>query len=84
MHLGFVPSPKFSTVPYAFYLNAYFDEAYVHDDQFKQLNFLSNAWESGYGAGIDFVTYYDMVFRFEYSFNKLGESGFFIHFTAPI
>jgi hypothetical protein len=84
LHADFIPLNKFSTIPYAFYLNLYGDAGYVKDRQFEKLNPLVNSWQYSYGAGIDFVTYYDMVFRFEYSFNKLGESGFFLHFTASI
>lgn len=82
--LGFIPLNKFSTIPYAFYLNLYSDAGYVKDYNFAAKNPLTNNWQISYGGGIDFVTYYDMVFRFEYSINKLGESGFFVHFTAPI
>ena len=85
-HASFIPFPKFATIPYAFYLNLFADGAYVQDKQFAVANHnvLPNSWLAGYGAGIDFVSYYDMVFRFEYSFNKFGESGIFIHFTASI
>jgi outer membrane protein assembly factor BamA len=84
VHAGFIPLTKFSTIPFSFYLNLYADAGYVKDQLFDEYNPLTNAWQFGYGAGIDFVTYYDLVFRFEYSFNKLGESGFFLHFTSPI
>lgn len=83
IYLGFVPLNKFATVPYAFYLNLYADFGYVKNFN-KRVNPLTNSLQNSFGAGIDFVTYYDMVFRFEYSFNKLGESGFFLHFTSPI
>ena len=82
--LPFSVLEKFRTIPYAFYLNAHFDLGYVRDRQFKEVNPLGNTWLYGYGLGIDYVTYYNLVFRLEYSFNKLGESGFFVHFTAPI
>jgi outer membrane protein assembly factor BamA len=75
---------KFRTIPYAFYLNGYFDAGYVRDRQFGNRNPLANRWQYGYGAGIDYVTYYNLVFRMEFSVNKFGESGFFLHFTAPI
>ncbi len=75
---------KFRTIPYAFYLNANFDYSYVRDRQFADDNPLSNDWQFGYGVGLDYVTYYSLVFRIEYSFNKFGENGLFIHFTAPI
>jgi outer membrane protein assembly factor BamA len=84
IHLDFIPLNKFATIPYAFYINLYSDAGITKDKQFAAENPLSRSWQYGYGAGLDFVTYYDMVFRFEYSFNKLGESGFFLHFTAPI
>jgi hypothetical protein len=32
------------------------------------------------GFGLDIVTFYDFVFRFDYSFNQLGENGLFLHF----
>jgi len=47
-------------------------------------NQLENSLLIGYGLGIDFVTYYDLVFRLEYSMNRMNEHGFFIHFMAPI
>ena len=84
IYLGFIPLNKFSTIPYAFYMNLYSDFGYVKDYRFGANNPLVNSWQISYGGGIDFVTYYDMVFRFEYSFNKLGESGFFLHFSSPI
>jgi outer membrane protein assembly factor BamA len=84
IHAGFIPFNKFSTIPYAFYFNLYGDLGYVKDELYSENNPLNNTWQYGYGAGIDFVTYYDLVFRFEYSINKLGETGFFLHFTSPI
>jgi hypothetical protein len=47
-------------------------------------NSLADELQFGYGIGLDFVTYYDIVLRSEYSFNKFGEHGFFLHFVAPI
>lgn len=84
VHLSFIPLSKFNVIPFAFYLNLYGDAAYVSDNQFSKSNSLVNDWQYSGGAGIDFVTYYDLVLRMEYSINKLGESGFFLHFTAPI
>jgi hypothetical protein len=31
------------------------------------------------GIGIDLLTLYDITFRFEYSFNQLGQNGLFLH-----
>lgn len=84
VHAGFIPLSKFNTIPYAFYLNFYGDAGYVKDPLYSSGNPLANNLLYSYGTGLDFVTYYDIVLRFEYSINKLGESGFFLHFTAPI
>ncbi len=32
-----------------------------------------------YGAGLDVVTFYDIVIKLEYSFNQLKQSGLFLH-----
>lgn len=84
--IDFIKSEKFGKVHYAFYLNAFFDFGYA--DNIRPNPELNNTLENsllfGYGLGLDFVTYYDLVFRFEYSFNHMGEHGFFLHFVAPI
>ncbi len=80
----FIPSEKFSTIPFSFYMNLFYDIAYVRDRQFSQYNSLTNQWMPGYGIGIDFATYYDMVMSVEYSINKFAEHGFFIHLTLSI
>jgi len=75
---------KFSTFHYALYANIFGDAGYADDHQYSLTNPLSNSLIYGYGAGIDYVTYYDVVIRFEYSFNKEFEHGFFVHFNAGI
>lgn len=84
LKIKYLPFEKFNTIPYAFYLNLFSDMGYVRDRQFAENNSLSNAYLFGWGLGIDYVTYYDLVFRVEYSINKMGESGVFLHFTSPI
>lgn len=82
--LPLINSGKFNRIPNTFYLNAFFDSGYVRDRQFGSYNFLTNNWQYGYGAGLDYLTYYDLVFRIEYSINRMNERGFFLHFSAPI
>jgi outer membrane protein assembly factor BamA len=88
LHAGFIPFEKFSTIPFSFYLNLFADAAYVEDTQFSNVQYttnrLPNSWLHSYGLGLDFVTYYDIVIRLDFSFNKFGESGLFLHFAAPI
>lgn len=82
--VGFLPIPQLSKFHYALYLGAFTDFAYVQDDVGFVRNDLANEIQFGTGLGLDFVTFYDIVIRAEYSFNKFGESGFFFHFVAPI
>jgi outer membrane protein assembly factor BamA len=76
--------PQFSTIPYSVYLNVNLDAGYVEDKFYGKKNPLNNSLQYGYGIGIDFVTYYDIVLRLEYSFNKQRQGGFFIHMSAGI
>lgn len=75
---------RFSKIHYAIYLNALFDAGYVREPHPWPDNFLQNRMLYGTGLGLDLVTYYDLVWRFEYSFNHLKKGGFYIHFVAPI
>jgi hypothetical protein len=90
VNLDFWPLRKayqINKIPLEIYTNVYFDAGYVNDRQglYKlNNNTLVNKLMYSAGAGIDFVTYYDKVLRFDYSFNALGESGLFIHWKAPI
>jgi outer membrane protein assembly factor BamA len=75
---------KFRKIPVAFYLNAFADAGYVTDHAFGYKNPLSNQWQYSYGFGLDYVTYYDLVFRFEYAWNKMHETGFFFHIGTAL
>lgn len=81
--IAFLKSTKFNTFHYAVYTGIFFDGGYVRN-RFPQINNkLSNQFLPGYGVSLDYVTYYDAVLRIEYSFNKMGESGFYFHMLAP-
>jgi len=86
INLNFIPTEKFSKVHYAFYVNFFTDVGFVynayHDPELN--NYLENELMVGYGIGFDFVSYYDIVIRLEFSANKRWEKGVFIHFQAPI
>jgi outer membrane protein assembly factor BamA len=90
VNLNFWPLRKayqINKIPLEIFTNIYFDTGYVNDRQglYKlNNNTLVNKLMYSAGAGVDFVTYYDKVLRFDYSFNALGESGLFIHWKAPI
>ena len=77
--IGFIPTEKFSKIHYAFYLNWFIDAGYVDDFRNTEAKNLANEILLGTGLGLDLVTYYDMVFRVEFSVNREGETGFFFH-----
>mgnify|MGYP002639461255 CR=1 FL=1 len=81
--LKFIPIQSFNKIPWAIYLSLFGDAGYVPGEALNG-NDLQNSLLIGYGAGLNLVTYYDIVFRLEYSFNHKGERGFFIHFMASI
>ena len=82
--IRWIKSEKFSKVFYALYANLFFDMGYAYDNLYEENNPLTNQMLFGTGLGIDFITYYDLVFRFEFSFNKQGDTGFRIGLVAPI
>lgn len=80
-----IPAKQFRKAPFSVYLKAHADYGYVVDNTVNPINStLSNRALYGWGPGIDIITYYDIVWRFEYSFNSIGESRFFVHFEAEL
>lgn len=83
--LPFLRQRQFNKANFALYLTVFSDWAYVGAaDPDVQNNFLANTPLWGNGVGLDMLTYYGIVVRFEYSFNQLGQSGFFLHFLADM
>ena len=75
---------KFRSFSYALYAGPFIDAGYASDDYFAKYNPLSNQWLIGGGIGIDLVTYYDYVFRTEFTVNKMGQPGIYLHLNAPL
>lgn len=72
---------QFNTLPLAVYPNVYADLGYVANRYSERNNSrLANRWLFGGGAGLDFVTWYNVVVRLNYSVNREGQRGFY--FTA--
>lgn len=88
--LGFIKSSKFNTIPLALYLNVFLDMGFsykyldTHTDGLDSGNTLENRFLTGYGLGMDFTSYYDIVIRAEAAVNRMGQPGFYLHFIAPI
>ncbi len=84
--LNFIPFDRFNKIHYSLYCNLFFDTGLAYSDSYFKENentMLNEVLYSG-GIGVDLVTYYDKVFRIEYSVNRYGEHGFFFHIGAPI
>ncbi|MBI5219015.1 MAG: hypothetical protein HY958_08805 [Bacteroidia bacterium] len=79
-----IPLPKFNKVHYAIYANLFFDYGYVNDETAISNNYMTNTSLYSGGVGIDFVTYYDKIFRIEFTINNFGLKGLYFHFGAPI
>lgn len=82
--IGFIGNEKFSLIHYALYVNFFADVGYVHDNLFFKGNPYSNTFLAGAGIGFDLVTYYDKVFRTEFSISRQGDRGIHLHLIAPI
>ena len=77
------PLQQFRHFPYAFYLKTYFDIGYsVNTRNYEGNQPLADELLYGGGLGLDIVTMYDVVVRFEYSWNSLGENGLYFHITS--
>lgn len=65
-------------IPFRIYARMFGDMGYVYNKNITQ-NSLTNRFLYTTGAGFDIVSFYDFIFRFDYSFNQLGQKGIFLH-----
>jgi hypothetical protein len=65
--------------PFRFMVKAFGDLGYAYKRPTLGTTFFNNKPLYTFGAGIDVISIYDIVFKAEYSFNQRGESGFFFH-----
>ncbi len=75
---GFMPLPAFRMLPLKLYLSLNNDLGYANDPWYADPNPLSNHFLWGYGFGLDLLFFYNKSCRFEWSWNDLGERGFFV------
>jgi outer membrane protein assembly factor BamA len=77
VHFKFLKIKQFNTVPIGIYPNVFVDYGYVQSfNTTESRSKLANRSIYGGGFGLDFVTYYNMVVRFNYSFNDRKERNF--------
>jgi len=76
---------QFRTMPYAFYFKAFVDMGYAGDPiRSTTNNFYNKELMLSAGLGLDIVTYYDFVVRFEFSVNREKQTGFFVNFRSAL
>ncbi|HZG25532.1 MAG TPA: POTRA domain-containing protein [Chitinophagaceae bacterium] len=78
-NIPFSLSKSHSMIPFRIFVKTYGDMGYSYNKSFTQNSLVNRMLYTG-GAGVDVVTYYDIVLRFEYSCNQLGQKGLFLHF----
>ena len=81
--LTFIDNPKFNNIPLTIYLNGFTDAGFVADNVFDDGNLLTNRLLLGGGMGLHAVTFYDIVLRLEYTFNREGGRGFYFSGRFP-
>ena len=70
-----IKSKTLQSIPFKFYPKIFCDVGYSHNP-YKNNDLLGNRFLYSYGFGLDIVSIYDVVIKFEYSFNQLGSTGF--------
>lgn len=77
INLRFLKIKQFNQIPIGLYPNLFADYGYV-ENRFATENRskLANRLIYGYGFGLDIVTYYNLVVRFNYAINSLNKGNF--------
>lgn len=87
---GDIPLRKFTfgilqpEIPTKIFLTVNNDFGIVEDRYFDLNNDLTNEWLWGYGVGLDIIVLYNMVASVEYSMNRHGDRGVFLHFRLGV
>jgi hypothetical protein len=74
----FIKSKTHDRIPIKIFLKSFTDLGYAYSRP-QYANSLNNKLLYTSGVGIDIVSFYDIVFKIDFSFNQLSESGLFLH-----
>lgn len=80
----FMPVKAYRKMPIKVYVAINNDLGWANDPHYAATNPLSNRLLYGYGPGLDFVLYYDKSIRCEWTWNDLGEGGFFLRVNTGL
>ena len=82
LNLGFHVKRKKDVIPYRIpfraYAKTFVNAGYAYNPS-PGTNTLNNRMLYSAGVGIDIITHYDFTFKFEWTFNLLGENGLYLH-----
>ncbi len=71
------------TVPVRIMARSFMQTGYVHDPEVPPSGRLANTLMYSGGVGLDLLFFYNLLFRVEYSINRFGENGLFLHRKYP-
>ncbi len=71
-------SKSHDKIPFRLFIKAYGDLGYSYLPN-PGISVLNNKLLRTWGLGVDIITFYDVVIRFEYTYNQLGERDLFFH-----
>ncbi|HZI01492.1 MAG TPA: hypothetical protein VEX63_10105, partial [Flavisolibacter sp.] len=77
-----IPSKRFkrlNTIPVKLYAKVFGNTGYIYNEEPHFTNTLNNRVLYSGGVGIDLVLFYDLTFKFEWSWNHLGQNGIYLH-----
>jgi outer membrane protein assembly factor BamA len=74
----YIKSKSHDHIPFRIYARIFGDLGYSYIKT-NYANSLNNRMLYTGGLGVDVVTFYDFILRFDYSFNQLGQNGLFLH-----
>lgn len=66
-------------VPLRVYAKSYVNTGYAHNPNITLRNELNDRMLYSGGFGLDFIIFADMVIKFEWSFNQLGQNALYLH-----
>jgi len=67
-----------SSIPIKMYAKTFVNAGYIYNTVAGENNLTNSFLYSG-GIGLDIVTYNDFVIKIEWSFNRLGQNGLYLH-----
>lgn len=74
---------QFSKIPFSAYFSLNFDHGYISNyPGYEENTLFTNRYIYGGGVGIDIISFYDFVMRWEYSMNIEGEHALYFNLFA--